>query len=130
MKGARVFGVLSGTPEDPRTAYLAPGVTIDSSVTDRLAVLEPTRVFRFAAKCEESRCAHFAGNRCSLADRIVGQLPAVVDALPDCQIRGTCRWFAEQRGAACLRCPQVVTMVPKRPDALNRVAMPDAEADP
>jgi hypothetical protein len=50
-------------------------------------------------------------------------LPEVVDILPACQVRRSCRWYAEQGGAACRRCPQVVTMIPKLDDALNRVAL-------
>ncbi len=124
MEGARVIGMVSGTPEAPQIAYLAPGVEIDPSVTTQLGKLEPTQVFRFAAKCEQSRCSHFNGARCSLVSRVVEQLPEVVDVLPACQVRNDCRWYAEEGGAACRRCPQVITMIPRREDALNRAAMP------
>jgi hypothetical protein len=36
MEGARIIGVISGTPEDPQIAYLKPGVEIDPGVTTRL----------------------------------------------------------------------------------------------
>jgi hypothetical protein len=111
MDGARVFGVLSGKPEAPRIAYLKAGTTIDPDAID-LGGLPPTQVFRFAARCETSRCVHFNGQRCTLAARVVERLPEVVDALPPCVIRPTCRWHREQGPAACRRCPQVVTMVP------------------
>lgn len=124
MEEARIIGMIGGTPEVPQIAYLGPGVEIDSRVTTQLGALEPTQVFRFAAKCEESRCCHFDGVRCSLAARIVEQVPEVVDILPACQIRTDCRWYAEESAAACRRCPQVITMIPKRADALNRAAMP------
>ena len=126
MEGARIFGVLSGSPEVPRVAYLAPGLEIDGDVAQRLGDLAPTQVFRFAAKCEQSRCCHFDGAHCSLAQRIVAQLPVVIDSLPVCQVRAGCRWYAEQGGAACRRCPQVMTMIPKGDDALNRAALPEA----
>ena len=125
MEGARIFGVLSGTPEEPHVAYLKPGVEIDGDVAQHLGSIAPTQVFRFAAKCEQGGCCHFAGGQCSLAQRIVTQLPEVVDLLPACQIRAGCRWFAEHGGAACRRCPQVVTMIPQRDDALNHAASPD-----
>lgn len=128
MEGARVIGLLSGTPEAPEIAYLEPGVHVDASVMERLGTLSPTQVFRFAAKCEQSRCAHFDGSRCALARRIVEQLPEVVDVLPACQIRPTCRWYAEEGAAACRRCPQVVTMIPKRDDLLNHAALPKPAA--
>lgn len=111
MDGARVFGVLSGTPEAPRIAYLKAGISVDATAAD-LAGLPPTQVFRFAARCETSRCVHFNGQQCTLAARVVDELPEVVEALPACTIRPTCRWYLEQGAAACRRCPQVVTMVP------------------
>jgi hypothetical protein len=43
------------------------------------------------------------------AQRIVEGLAPVVNALPPCQIRPTCRWFRQEGRNACLRCPQVVT---------------------
>ncbi len=124
MEGARIIGVVSGEPDSPQIAYLERGVEVDLSVTSQLGELAPTEVFRFAAKCETSRCCHFDGSRCALAGRIVEQLPEVVDLLPRCQIRPTCRWFAEQGGVACRRCPQIVTMIPRGDDALNRAARP------
>src|SRR4051812_13828203 len=101
MEGARVIGVISGPAETPQIAYLERGVSIGSQAFDASSQLAPTEVFRFAASCEERRCAHFTGTQCSLAARIVDQLPEVVDILPRCQIRATCRWYAEQGAAAC-----------------------------
>lgn len=126
MADARVLGVIGGTTVQPEVAYLSPGITVDLPSADQLGPLGVTHVFRFAAKCEEHRCAHFAGGRCSLAARIVEQLPEVVELLPRCQIRTTCRWFAEHGAAACRRCPQVVTLIPSGDAPLNRVAMPPA----
>src|SRR5258708_6218689 len=123
MAGARIFGVLSGSSDEPRVAYLKPGVRVHKSMLAQLgASLEPTEVFRFAASCEEHRCSHFDGTRCQLGERIARELNPVVDALPPCQIRVTCRWFAEQGGPVCLRCPQIVTRVPDK-DALSRIAV-------
>lgn len=124
MEGARIIGVLSGTADEPRIAYLEPGVSVDESVAHSLGELAPTHVFRYAALCEQRGCAHYDGARCSLAARIVEQLPEVVEILPRCQIRRTCRWYAEEGAAACRRCPQIVTTVPRRNDPINRVAAP------
>jgi hypothetical protein len=110
MEGAQVFGVITGTPEAPRVAYLQGDATVDLAATPALGGLQPGHVFRIAATCETSRCQHFDGSRCMLAKRIASQLPTVVDVLPRCRIRSSCRWFAEQGGEACLRCPQVVTL--------------------
>ena len=90
MEEARIFGLLSGTPDEPRIAYLAPGVQVDQDATVQLGAVSPTEAFRFAAVWESHRCAHFDGNQCSLGQRIVSQLPEVVDLLPVCQIRHRC----------------------------------------
>jgi hypothetical protein len=134
MAGARVFGVLSGTDEEPRVAYLKPGVRVPQSILAKLGAVQPTQVFRFTAACEEHRCTHFDGSRCQLGARIARDLGTVVDALPACQIRVSCRWFAEQGGAVCLRCPQIITRIPGT-DALSWIAMSPEhplaiEADP
>lgn len=122
MDGARIFGVLSGTDEEPRVAYLKPGVRVPASMLAQLGSVDPTQVFRFAAACEENRCSHFDGARCQLGNRVAKQLEAVVDTLPPCQIRVSCRWFAEQGGEVCLRCPQIVTRVPGD-DPLSEIAV-------
>lgn len=122
MQDARIFGVVSGTPAQPRVAYLKKKAQVSAQMLAELGDIDPTRVFRYAARCENGRCAQYGNGRCSLAQRIVTQLDAVVADLPSCQIRDTCRWFAEQGGAACLRCPQVVTLVPEDQNALRHAA--------
>src|SRR5689334_19918585 len=82
MDGARVFAVLAGTPANPRIAYFKKGVVVEPSVVKRLGSIPSTQVFRFAARCEEKRCVHYEGARCTLAQRIVNTLDAVVDTLP------------------------------------------------
>jgi hypothetical protein len=62
------------------------------------------------ATCESSRCTHFDGARCRLATRIIASLPEVTERLPPCTIRPSCRWHQQEGGAACRRCPQVVTL--------------------
>jgi hypothetical protein len=103
MAGARVFGVLRSGPDGPRTGYL------DHAVD---------------ATCEESRCSHFDGTDCRLATRIVQLLPPVVAVLPRCAVRNECRWFAQEGRAACLRCPQVVTLMEDAPEAMEQAARP------
>ncbi|MGH8308995.1 MAG: hypothetical protein ACRETX_04285 [Steroidobacteraceae bacterium] len=86
-------------------------------------------MFRFAAKCEERRCSHFDGAHCTLAARIRQSLMPVVDRLPPCTVRPTCRWYAEQGGSICLRCPQIVTLnVASGDDVLRQAATPPADA--
>jgi len=129
MENARVFGVVSGTATVPQIAYLKTDATVEPAVLQGLGKLEATHVFRFSAKCEESRCAQFDGESCGLGRRIVSGLDPVVDELPSCQIRPTCRWYAENGKPACLRCPQVVTLIPRDQSRLSQVTqipvMPD-----
>src|SRR5262249_21557802 len=125
MEDARPFAVIGGTPEEPRVAYLKDNAVVGPAVLEQLGSVAPTRVFRFAAKCEEAQCVHFNGQRCTLAQRMLEKPEPVVELLPPCLIRPSCRWYAEQGAEACRRCPQVVTMVPKGDDPLNHVALPD-----
>lgn len=122
MQDARIFGVIAGTPAQPRVAYLKKKAEVTEAMLSQLGDLDPTQVFRYAARCESARCAQYENGRCSLAKRIVTLLEPVVSDLPSCQIRDTCRWFAEEGGQACLRCPQVVTLVPSDQNALRHAA--------
>jgi hypothetical protein len=124
MEHARVFGVVGGTAEAPRVAYLKAEAAVTPELAERIGALEPTQVFRYAARCEESRCAHHDGDRCALGARIAAMLAPVTDSLPSCQIRPSCRWYAEVGGEACLRCPQVVTSIPESQAELHEVAAP------
>jgi hypothetical protein len=122
MQDARIFGVIGGTAAAPRVAYLKKKAEVTPQMLGQLDGLDPTRVFRYSARCESGRCAQYENGRCSLAQRIVTLLEPVVSDLPSCQIRDTCRWFAEEGGQACLRCPQVVTLVPSDQNALRHAA--------
>lgn len=122
MEGARPFGVISGTVQETRIAFFKKGALDGFDWREKFATADATRLFRFGARCEESRCCHFNGSNCSLGYRVKSGLPAVVDTLPSCLIRPNCRWYAEQGSEVCLRCPQVVTMIPEADTPLNAVA--------
>lgn len=122
MQEARIFGVLSGSAEAPRVAYLKAEAVIPAAQVPDTGGLNPIEAFRFAARCEGHRCGQFADGRCSLGQRLVEGTDAVVDTLPSCTIRASCRWHAEQGRQACLRCPQVVTLIPRGSDRLSRAA--------
>jgi len=128
MQQARVIGVLGGSAAEPRIAYLAKEVVIPAAEVPATPGVDPVEAFRFAARCEGHRCAqHVAGEkggRCGLGARIVDQLEPVVASLPPCTIRATCRWYAEQGRDACVRCPQVVTLIPRDGSRLSRAAQP------
>jgi hypothetical protein len=90
--------------------YLNEHVPATPEVLAMAAPLKPTEVFRLAATCAEHQCPHFDGADCRLAARIVRILPAVVNTLPPCLIRKECRWYSQEGGAACKRCPEVTTV--------------------
>jgi hypothetical protein len=126
MKEPRLIGIAVFDQGAPQVAYLNEPVPLDDKVLSLAGPAEPREIFRIAAHCEESRCTHFGGGKCSLATRIVQILPAVVDSLPTCLIRGTCRWYTQEGKAACFRCPQVITQ-PLDPSAeFQRAAAPQA----
>lgn len=117
MDNCRILGVvqLGFQPEvqqqpAPRVVYLNELLPATEQVLALSAPLKPTEVFRLAATCAEHKCPHFDGADCRLATRIVQILPAVVDALPACTIRKDCRWFSQEGGAACQRCPEITTV--------------------
>jgi len=124
MDGARPYGIICGSPQKTRIAFFKRSVQAQFDWRTRFADSEATKVLRFAARCEQGRCSHYSGDRCSLGRRVAEELPAVVDKAPSCLVRASCRWHAEQGLAACFRCPQVVTMIPEDSAPLNMVAMP------
>jgi len=111
IPGSKVFGLIIDDPGLVRTAYL------DSEAEEALASaslaadmhLDRTNA-RFSADCQEGKCGNFVDHRCKISRNLVDFLQPVVDALPRCTIRPTCRWFSEEREHACFRCPQVATI--------------------
>ena len=126
MAGARPFGVLSGTVEEVRVSFFKKDALEHFDWRGRFAGPDATQLFRFAARCERTQCGHYddAQDKCSLGRRVATALPPVTDALPPCLIRPSCRWHAEQGPAVCLRCPQVVTMIPAGEGPLQAIAAP------
>jgi hypothetical protein len=122
---AVVFGLVTGTPEAPRIGYLTEAQPVTDSLMALAGSALPGQVFRIAATCSEHACKHFDGADCRLAKRIVTLLDPVVNALPACQIRSTCRWFRQEGREACLRCPQVVTDKAASVEEYRRIGDPD-----
>lgn len=123
LPGARIFGVVAGTVDEPRVAYLNQSLP---ATPELLQIAEPARpgeVFRIAATCVGTGCRHYDGTNCQLAKRTVELLPVVVEALPPCRVRPQCRWWLQEGKAACLRCPQVVTECYEATPRMARAAM-------
>jgi hypothetical protein len=110
MDNCRVLGVVQRDGPTPRLVYLNEILPASEEVLALSAPLKPTEVYRLAATCAEHKCPHFDGADCQLATRVVQILPAVVDALPPCTIRKDCRWYSQEGGAACRRCPEITTV--------------------
>jgi hypothetical protein len=111
-EGARVIGVVGGTPERPETAYLDQAQPVTQEILELAGPVAPAEVFRFAAPCANSACGHYDGaeHKCRLAEKTVRWVAQAVDNLPKCSIRASCRWWQQEGPAACRRCPQVVTI--------------------
>lgn len=124
MVGARVFGVVGGSADQPRVGYLMEPQPVTPDLLALSGPVEPTEIFRFSAPCAESACSHFDGTDCGLASKIVQLVPAVVEKLPACRLRRQCRWWRQEGGAACRRCPLVVTSNFAASPALHRAADP------
>jgi hypothetical protein len=129
MAGAVVFGVVGGTAQEPRVAHLVQPLPVTDELLALAAPASPGAVFRTAAPCAMSACAHFAANRCRLVSRIVEQLPAAVDGLPACRIRPDCRWWQQEGKAACLRCPLIVTETANPSEQLRQATDPTVYTD-
>ena len=104
-----VFGIVSGTVEEPKVVYLKQAQTVTEELIAKVQPITPAEVFRTASACATKACHHFDGTNCQLATRVAEQLPAVTEQLPPCAIRKDCRWWQQEGSAACFRCPQVVT---------------------
>jgi hypothetical protein len=130
MEGAVAFGVVGGTAESPAVSYLSEPQPVTSELLALAKPVEPTEVFRFGAPCAEQRCQHFDGTTCQLGRKLVQNVSRAVQRLPPCRLRPSCRWFHEQGGAVCLRCPLVVTTHYRPSLALREAANPTVEAMP
>jgi hypothetical protein len=109
MQDSVILGVVGGTVEEPRLAYLKEPQPVREDLLALSGPVKPTEVFRFAAPCAGNGCLHFDGTSCRLAMKTVQLLPAAVNGLPRCRLRPKCRWWRQEGRDACLRCPMVVT---------------------
>ena len=100
-----------------QVAYLAPNVPVTAEMLEALnseGVAVENRL-RFACACREHQCRQWAGGpgeqgRCGLVEHAVEALAIDIglDDLPNCGIRPTCRWFAQQGRKACAACPEIL----------------------
>jgi hypothetical protein len=110
MDECTILGLVQWEGPTAKLEYLNQHVPATPELLAMAAPLKPTEVFRLAATCAEHKCPHFDGEDCRLATRVVQILPAAVDRLPPCIIRKDCRWYSQEGGAACQRCPEITTV--------------------
>ncbi len=130
MEGAAVFAIIQGTATEPRAAYLDRLVPLTPEIAAHAAPFGPTEVFRLSAPCAAHRCLHFGDGRCSLASRLVRLAPPVVTSPPPCALRPNCMWWPQEGVEACLRCPQVVTLMYGASPLLMEAAAPPKTTSP
>jgi hypothetical protein len=121
---AVAIGVIGGSVDEPRVLPLVPSVPVSDEILELAKPVRPTEVFRFAAPCLCNGCQHYNGSKCGLATKIVRFVPSATDELPECDIRQSCRWFAQEGGEACRRCPRIVTDDVLRSASVRRAADP------
>jgi hypothetical protein len=124
MPGSVAFGVITGSADGRRVAWIEQPVPVTAELLALTAPLPPTRVLRIAAPCQEGACCHFDGADCRLAARLVQLLPAASESLPACRIRPDCRWFLQEGKEACRRCPEIVTYTVEPSEELRQAATP------
>ena len=126
---AKIFGVVSGTSEAPRVAYLDETIAMSPEWVQRTAPVDAGEVLRITAPCAAERCQHFSKDHCQLVNRTLHYMEPVVDRPPVCAIRNACRWWNEHGKQACVRCPQVVTLMFPRDPTVILAATPAPKPD-
>jgi len=109
MPNAVVLGVVRELNGSSFVHHLAEPQPVTPAVL-ALAGDAPTgQVFRFAAECATEACAHFDGEKCRLATKLVRSSLDKVRTLPPCRIRKDCRWYTQEGNAACFICPLILS---------------------
>lgn len=132
MAGARVFAVVGGSAGQPRADYLAQAVPLTDEIRALAGPVDPAELFRVASPCVQGACQHFDDGQhsCRLAHKTAALAPVVVERLPRCAIRPTCRWWKQEGVSACRRCPQVATLNFSPNEAMRAAADPAVSLAP
>jgi hypothetical protein len=119
-----ILGVVSAAEERPRVVYLSTPVPLTDEIAATLNGVSAGEVLRVAAPCQENECPHFRDSNCTLITKIVLAVPepATGTALPRCYLRARCRWWKQEKAAACSRCPLIVTENPDVTDLQHWIA--------
>lgn len=69
IENAVLFGVVEGTIENPRVAYLKRSQLLDPEVQQPSSPVKPTEMLRIASSCQEKKCLHFDNGLYGRSDR-------------------------------------------------------------
>lgn len=68
------------------------------------------KTVRLTNTCATKGCGQWNGEKCTLIGEILGKIEEnkrKKNSLPECDIRSTCRWYAQEKEEACKVCTLV-----------------------
>lgn len=66
-------------------------------------------IVRVANKCHTNKCLNWEDNKCSLPSLFLSAIDDIISNQEKCMIKDSCRWFAQEGGRICLKCPLIST---------------------
>lgn len=91
--------------------YFGTPIEIDDAFKDEANKGKiPESRFRLAGLCVEKKCSNWSeeDKTCHVAKRIIANSKVENRTLPNCGIRSACRWFKQDKSAACKNCSFVI----------------------
>jgi hypothetical protein len=108
--GAVLLGVVN---DDGTLGYFGTEITVDEEfIATGRQQGDLEKQFRFSSKCVKSGCNQWQDGKCGVISKMISLNPdwhKQPFLLPDCSIRPTCRWYAQEGDHACSHCPYIVT---------------------
>jgi len=109
MPGSRVLGVVR---EDGMVQFLRKEVIVDEAFMAAAAEgRNPRKRFRFSNTCVQKGCKQWEQGQCGVVEATIEAELPMADALPECGIRESCRWFDQRGDTACRMCAEIITEV-------------------
>jgi hypothetical protein len=105
--------LLGRVGEDGTVGIFSHPLEVDMAFLDQLwqRDIEPETAFRFAGPCHQSACKQWANGACQLIQRLASEpSKCTSSSLPNCGIRGACRWFLQKGALACSVCSSVTRL--------------------
>lgn len=105
--GSRLLGIVNGEGE---VDILETPLTLDDGFIEAASQgRPPEQRFRFVNKCVKSGCKQWDGQACGVIKNVLEKVEEQYwkSELPGCNVRSSCRWFAQEGKSACQVCPLV-----------------------